>query len=168
MSDLRVVPAFPLIAEPGDLDRLTLLAETIYLEASGEPDDGKLGVGYVVVNRGEDVHAVILGKDRKAYDDSRPYEAWSCWNDNERVRAQARLATAAGPALEASWRAAAAALWRLLPDPTSGATFYLNVPLTLKIRDGTLPAWATDPTDPTRVDESKVLAVLGRHHFLKA
>ena len=162
------VPAFPLIGEPGDLDALTLLAETVFLEASGEPDDGKLGVAYVVVNRGDDIHAVVLGKDRVAYDDGRPYEAWSCWNDNERAKTTARLAAASGAALEASWRAAACALWRLVPDPSQGATFYLNVELTKKIRaGGTLPAWAADPSDATRVDESKVLAVIGRHHFLK-
>jgi hypothetical protein len=162
-----VVPSFPLIAEPGDLDRFTLLAETIYAEAEGEPDDGKLGVGYVIVNRGDDVHAVVLGKDRVAYGDGKPYEAWSCWNDAERARTAARLAAATGAMLEASWRAAASALWRLVPDPTHGATFYLNVPLTLKIRGGTLPPWAADPNDPRKVNERKVLAVHGRHHFLK-
>ena len=165
------VPRFPLIEEPGEWDELTLVVATTFLEAEGEPDDGKLAVAYVIENRRgatKTAHQVILGADGRAYEDGKPYEAWSCWNDNERVRARARLSAASDASREACWRAAAAARWRLLPDPTAGATMYLNVSLTLKIRGGTLPAWAAAPGQPATLDESRVLAVIGRHHFLKA
>lgn len=149
--------------DPGTWDDLTLLAATIFLEAEGEPDDGKLAVGWVVRNRADQreqtIRQVILGPDAAAYGDGKAFEAFSCWNDDYRPVAATRLA-GAGQAREASWRAAMAALWQLLPDPTNGSTFYLNIELTRKIRGGTLPEWAT-----------KALAkspgvVIGRHTFL--
>lgn len=166
---MRRVPPFPLLGEPGDWDRLTLLAGTIRLEAEGEPEAGQLGVGYVVMNRvifwKLDLHAVILGPDRRAYQDNKPFEPFSCWNSDYQPMAEARLA-GAGEAAESAWRAAAAALWHLLPDPTHGAIFYLNVDLTKRLRHGTLPDWAADPHDPTLVHANKVKVVLGRHTFL--
>lgn len=166
----RSVPQFPIMGEPGEWDRLTLLASTIFLEAEGEAQDGKLAVGYVVMNRirlwGQDLHHAILGSDRVAYGDERPFEVFSCFNDDYRARAMARLASATVEAVEPCWKAAAAALWGLVPDPVNGATFYLNLAVTLRIRGGTLPIWAADPTDNTKLNSAKVRAVLGRHTFL--
>lgn len=154
------VPRFPLTTPPEEWDDLSLLAGIIYLEAEGEPAEGKVGVGWVARNRADrwrkHLRAVLL----------QPAQ-FSCLNPEYRARAEARLASAAGEALEQSWRAAAGALWKLLPDPTDGATHYLNVEATKAGRkDGTLPAWAADPADPTRVNAAKVTAVLGRHTFL--
>ena len=167
-----MVPSFPLIAEPGDLDALTLWAESIFLEAESEPFLGKLGVGYALRTRCDEwkltPHAAILGPDGKAYGDGRPFEVLSCWNDDYRDRARARLAAANGPELEDAWRAAAAALWRLLPSPVADATHYLNVPLTLKIRGGTLPTWAAAPGHPDVLDLGKVREMIGKHTFLRA
>ena len=164
------VPEFSLIVGPDRWDDLGLVASTVYLEADGEPDEGKLAVAYVIVNRRDTWHLpvrhVILGPEGSAWADSKPHEAFSCWNDDYRPIAESRLAAAGQQ--ERCWWAAAAALWRMLPDPTHGATFYLNVPLTLKIRKGTLPTWAADPTDPTRPDPHKVAAVINRHTFLRA
>jgi hypothetical protein len=56
-----------------------------------------------------------------------------------------------------------------LADPVKGATMYLNVEETRRLRgDGTLPPWAADPTDATKVDARLVTAVIGRHTFLRA
>ncbi len=167
-----VVPPFPSLGEPGTWDELTLLAATTFLEAEGEPDEGKTAVAWTPINRvrswGLTLHHAILGPDRQAYDDGRPWEPYSCWNEDYRPRARARLAGATGPEVEACWRAAAGALWRLTSDPTGGACFYLNVEVTRRQRqDGRLPAWAADPQNPTQVDPSKVVARIGRHHFLK-
>jgi len=158
----RLIPAFPLLEEPGEWDVLTLVAATCFLEAEGEPDDGILGVAWVIRRRAIDWkagwHGAILGKDLQAYGDGRPFEAFSAWNDDYVAQARARLAAASEISAIPCWRAAAGALWDLLPDPVGGASFYLNVPLTRKIRKGgTLPAWFA---------ESKVTCTIGRHTFL--
>lgn len=166
----RIVPAFPLTPEPGTWSELELLAATIYLEAEGEPMEGKLGVGWVVRNRMDLWHQtlrrVILGADERAWDDGHAFEVFSAWNDDYRERGRARLSAADGPETEASWRAAAGAYWRLVPNPIGTATFYLNIDVTRKIRKGTLPDWAALASDKTKINAEKVTAVLGRHTFL--
>lgn len=159
----RLVPGFPLLEEPGDWDALTLVAATCFLEAEAEPDDGILGVAWVIRRRAIDWkaswHGAILGKDLRAYQDGRPFEAFSCWNDDYATRAKARLSAAPEAATTQCWRSAAGVLWDLLPDPVGGASFYLNVPLTKKIRpDHGLPAWYS---------EEKVTRLIGRHTFLR-
>ena len=166
-----VVPRFPLLEEPGEWDDLTLTVATVFLEAEGEPEDGQIAVGFVIGTRmrahGVTARQVILGPDGKAYGDGHPWEAFSCWGDDYKDRARARLAAAANAAW--AWKAAASGLFGLGPDPSKGSYFYLNVAVTKKGRgDGTLPAWAALPGDATKINETKVLAVLGRHHFLKA
>lgn len=167
-----LVPPFPLLGEPGAWDVLTLVAATIFLEAQDEPWEGLLGVGYVIRRRAVDWtlgwHGAVLGPDQRAYDDGRDFEPYSCWNSDYRGRALARLSTATPAMAEPSWKAGAAALWALLPDPVNGATFYLRLDATRTMRGGTLPAWAADPADVTQVDASKVTAVIGHHHFLRA
>lgn len=167
----RLVPPFPLIGDPGTWDALTLLASTVFLEGESEPCEGQLGIAYVVRRRALDWkqgwHGAILGGDHIAYEDNKPFEPFSCWGDDYRARAYARLSSISDAAANECWRAAAGAFWALLPDPTHGAAFYLNVSATLKLRNGSLPSWAADPTDPTRPDPAKVTTVIGRHHFLK-
>ena len=170
---MPVVPAFPITPEPGQWDELTLLAATIFLEAEGEPSEGKVGVGWVIRHRMDSwrqtLHAAILGPDGKAWGDGKAFEVFSCWNDDYQVRGAARLAAAGGAEAEQAWRAAAGAIWRLIADPVGGATYYLNVGVTKKIRKGgTLPTWAADPQDATKVNASKVAAVIGRHTFIRA
>lgn len=157
-----LVPVFPTALLPAMWDTLTLLAATIFLEAEGETDEGKLAVGWVIRNRAnggpQDPHRVMLS----------PYQ-FSCWNADYAKQAMTRLSHASGAIIAACWRAAVGSLWRLLPDPTSGATFYLNVESTKAARPNhDLPIWAADPADPTRVDLRKVTVVIGRHHFLRA
>lgn len=155
------VPAFPLLGDPGDWDELTLGAATVFLETEGEPWLGQLAVAHVIGNRmavdAKDAKAVILGPDRHAYDDGHAYEVFSCWNDDYRARAHARLAAAG--AIEWAWRAAAAGLWSLGDDPSRGAYFYLNEAATKAGRGGTLPSW---------FDEKRVTCRIGRHAFLRS
>ena len=166
-----LVPPFPLVGDPGTWPAIVLLAGTIVLESEGEPFEGMLGVGWVVRRRALDWkqgwHGAMLGGDLIAYDDAKPFEPFSCWGDDYRVRAHARLSSLNEVAATECWRAAAGAFWALLPDPTHGSAFYLNVPLTLRIRKGSLPTWAADPTDPTKPDSAKVTTVIGRHTFLR-
>ncbi len=159
---MNVVPAFPLLEEPGEWSELTLLAATVALEAESEPPEGQLAVAFVTMNRVRggwgSVHHVILGVDGHAYNDGRPFEAYSCWNDDYQAKARARLAALGSAAW--AWKPAAAALWGLTDDPSLGATFYLNPDLTRKIRpQHDLPSW---------FDARKVTAVIGRHTFVRA
>lgn len=166
---ILTVPSFPLLGEPGDWDVLTLVAATIFLESEGEPEDGIVGVAWVIRRRALDWkqgwHGAILGPDLSAYADARPFETISAWNNDYMVRAKARLASV----VDATpfWRAAAGVLWDLIPDPVGGASFYLNPEITLKIRKGTFPSWAADPANPKKLNEAKVTATIGRHLFLR-
>lgn len=167
------VPAFPPLSRPESWDDLTALAATIWLEAEGEPYDGQLGVGFVCVNRRDQwqlpLRQVLWGPEGRLYDDGKPYEPISCWNDAYRPMAESRLAAARPVQTAPCWQAAASALWRLVPDPTAGAVYYLNVALTKQVRpDGKLPAWAADPDNARALDARKVRAVIGRHSFLRA
>jgi spore germination cell wall hydrolase CwlJ-like protein len=156
-------PPFPIIGDPGTWPELTLLAGTILLESEGEPFDGQVGVGCVVMARvktwGLTIYQVLLGPEGKAYGEGKAFEPFSCWNDNYMIRARARLDTAPDAAMESAWKAAAIAFWGLAPDPTLGATFYLNEAATRRIREGTLPDW---------FKEERVTVRLGRHTFVKA
>ena len=158
---VKRVPSFPVIGAPETWSELMLLAATIFLEAEGEPAEGKNAVGWVVNwrvdRRRQSLHQVVLSKDEKAWSDK---EAFSCWLGENRRRAEARLVAADGAVSVVidCWRAAAGALWRLLPDPTDGADHYLNEEVTKKLREGTLPAW---------FDSEKVTAKIGNHTFLQ-
>lgn len=156
-----IVPRFPLLDEPGEWDELTLLAATVALEAQGEPPKGQVAVAWVAMNRvrgwSKTLHQVLLGPESRAYGDGKPYEPYSCWNDDYKQRAQARLSDMG--AFAPAWSAAASALWQLGEDPSKGATFYLNPDLTRKIRPKhDLPSW---------FDPEKVTVVIARHTFLK-
>ena len=154
------VPMFPLIQSPENWDELTLLAGTIFLEAEGEPDEGKVAVSWVIQNRAtgwkQPMGQVMLAK-----------EQFSCWNPDSRRHAETRLAASNEDIRERCWRAAAGAYWRLLTNPVPKALFYLNVDLVKRARsDGHLPSWAADPKDLTQVDQTKVVAIIGGHTFL--
>ena len=163
-------PLFPLIDDPGQWDDLTLTAGTILLEAEGESPEGQHAVGTVIRWRSEcwklTIRQVILGLEGQAYDDGKSFEAFSAWNDSYRPMAQARLSAASPTSREAAWKAAAIALWRLLPDPAPGALFYLNAEATLRIRGGTFPAWAADPSNRAKLNAAKIIAVINRHTFM--
>ena len=143
-------------------DDLTLVASTVYLEGAGEPEAGQLGVAWVIRNLMDrltrSARQVILGVDGVVDADGRAWEVFSCWNDDYRSQRTARLIAPDPVVWERCWRAAAGALWRMLPDPTDGATHYLNVELTRKIRPRhDLPSW---------YDEARVTVRIAQHTFL--
>lgn len=134
------------------LDDLTLMAGTILMEAGGESFDGKVAVAWVIMNR--DARAKHPGIDEIVW---APYQ-FSAWNTDAQARSHLQATMLSNPALwDECMKAAAAAIWRFIPDPTHGATMYLNPTLTKQIRGGTLPDW---------YDASKVTAVIGAHEFL--
>jgi len=126
-------------------DEIYLLVLTVVMEAGGEPIEGKLGVAYVIINRGDSIPDTIF----------RSYQ-FSCWNTDSPTRMN--LDIIPNLVLMEAYKAAVAAYFKLVDDPTKGATHYLNEEITRKMRGGTLPSW---------FDESKVTTRIGKHTFLK-
>ena len=131
--------------------QLFLLAATTAMEAEGEPYIGKLGVAYVVVNRArrrvpfKSISDVVLD----------PYD-FSAWNTIG--GRQLALDTISKEAWLDSEKAAHSAYYEIEKDPTHGATHYLNVPLTRKLRGGSLPKWLESLRRTTKI---------GLHTFYK-
>lgn len=136
------------------LDDLTLMAATILMEAGNQSFEGKVAVGWVIMNR--DAHTASAGIDDVVL---APWQ-FSAWNTDNKARASLQDVMQKQPALWSEcMKAAAAAMWQFVPDPTHGAVMYLNPVVTRKIRGGTLPDW---------YDAAKVTAVIGDHEFLRA
>ena len=97
---------------------LDWIAMTVWGEARGESFQGKLAVAYVICNRMTKAQtsacAVVL----------KPWQ-FSFWNtdDPSRHRMQPSFTNADW---RDSYKAAAAAYFATLPDPTKGSTSYLN------------------------------------------
>jgi len=115
------------------------------MEAGGEPYEGKLGVSFAIMNRGQSVIDTVL----------RSYQ-FSAWNTDSPTRQ--RIDDTPPLAFRECFKAACAAFFGLSPDPTKGATHYLNEEATRRQRGGKLPNWFV---------ETKVTARIGRHTFLK-
>lgn len=155
-----LLPPCPMELPPGTWPGLLLYAATVLLEAEGEPAEGQLAVAWVVRNRvdthghaGVDPEAELLRSVLLAP------QQFSCWNEEYAGLRRARLAGVDPRRWEDCWRAASAAWWRLAPDPTAGATHYLNPVLTRQIRPRhDLPRW---------YDATRVTVVIGRHEFLR-
>ena len=138
----------PVFTNLNDWPGLALYAATIFLEAEGETDEGKIAVAWVIRNRMDeykkDIHGIILMPKQ-----------FSCWNEDYEGLRKARLTSPKDRIVfEAGIR-------KLLQDPTDGSCHYLNIELTKKTRkDGTLPSWAAKALllDPG--------IKIGRHTFL--
>ena len=129
---------------------LFLLASTVALEAEGESYRGKLGVAYVIMNRVSEWNKSISDVVFDPYD-------FSVWNT--RGGRQLDLDVIGDTPWFDSEKAASSAYYKIEHDPTHGATHYLNVSLTKRIRrDGALPSWVTSLTQTVKI---------GRHTFFK-
>lgn len=126
-------------------DEIYFLALTVKQEAEGESSEGKLAVAYTIMNRGGSVIDTCL----------RAYQ-FSCWNTESPTRM--RIDDIPDSVWRACYRAACSAYFGLQPDPTNGATHYLNEELTQVSRGGTLPKWFY---------EMEVTVKIGLHTFLK-
>jgi spore germination cell wall hydrolase CwlJ-like protein len=129
-----------------DSEARDYLIRTLVFEASGETEIGKVAVAHVILNRarigkwGDTVKDVVM----------RPwqFEPWMTRRSEMEGLAQqdARYRDAA--------RIADAVLLGEVPDPTAGATHFLNPVIVRDRRGGTLPAWARREGLP-----------IGRHTF---
>lgn len=130
-------------------DEIYFLELTVEQEAGAEPFEGQLAVAYVVMNRVGASKASVIDTVLRSMQ-------FSCWNADSPTRQ--KIDDISDSVLEQCFKAAVAAYFKLLPDPTKGASHYLNEDATKKARGGSLPGW---------FDESKVTARIGRHTFLR-
>jgi len=130
-------------------DELYFLFLTVEQEAGWEPYEGQLAVAYVIMNRANFSKASVIDTVMRQMQ-------FSCWNAESPTRMN--IDTMPFEVMRSSYKAAAAAYFRLVDDPTNGASHYLNEEMARKLRGGDLPAW---------FDEKKITARIGRHTFLK-
>jgi N-acetylmuramoyl-L-alanine amidase len=135
-----------------------ILARTVYGEARGEGDMGKVAVAFVVCNRAEIAARYVAAAQRPhpLFGNGTPASAclvpwqFSCWNASdpncEKLRNLDVLSEDAAPSL----MAANAAISRTLEDPSLGATHYCVL--------GLDPYWSRGH-DP--------VAVIGHHKFFR-
>jgi hypothetical protein len=149
-----VVRPLPVPAGIGHRNEADVLARTLYGEARGEGQEGMAAVGHVVLNRvaavswwGRDVIGVC----------QKPWQ-FSCWNLNDRNRAELLRVSAAAPRFRLAQDTAGALLaaqatgGRARNDPTDGATHYYARRLIAK------PRWAQGRTP---------CAQIGGHDFFR-
>ena len=140
------LPELPRVISSYDPEDRDYLIRTIAFEAGEEPDEGKAAVAHVVLNRtktgrwGDTIKDVV----------TRPwqFEPWMT-----RRKEIGRLSPN-DPRYQDAARIADAVLSGELPDPTAGATHFLNPTIVRERRGGSLPSWARGEGQP-----------IGRHTF---
>jgi N-acetylmuramoyl-L-alanine amidase len=122
------------------------LIRTIAFEASGEPEEGKAAVAFVVLNRersgrwGDNIEEVVT--------EPWQFEPWMT------SRSEMEKLSRDDPRYESAESIADAVLSGQMPDPTAGATHFLNPVIVRQRRGGSLPSWARGDGKP-----------IGRHTF---
>jgi hypothetical protein len=122
------------------------LIRTIAFEASGETEIGKVAVAYVVLNRkksgrwGDNIKAVVTSPGQ--------FEPWMT------RRTAIEGLSPDDPRYQGAAIIADAVLTGQTPDPTAGATHFLNPVIVRVRRGGSLPSWASGKGQP-----------IGRHVF---
>ena len=131
--------------EPND-DERDYLIKTIAFEAPDESDEGKAAVAHVILNRkrngrwGDNIKDVV----------TRPWQ-FEPWMTR---RKEMEKLSPHDPRYQNAARIADAVLTGQMPDPTAGATHFLNPTVVRQRRDGSLPSWARGEGQP-----------IGRHTF---
>jgi hypothetical protein len=117
-----------------DSEERDYLIRTIAFEASGEPEEGKAAVAHVVLNRqrsgrwGDSIKEVVTHPWQFEPWMTRRGEMESLSPNDLRYQSAAQVADAV--------------LSGRTPDPTAGATHFLNPTIVRERRGGSLPAWA--------------------------
>ena len=129
-----------------DSEERDYLIRTMVFEASGEPEEGKAAVAHVILNRkklgkwGDNIKEVVTRAWQFEPWMTRRSEMENLSKDDPRYRKAARIADNVLSGQE--------------PDPTAGATHFLNPTIVRKLRGGSLPRWARGEGQP-----------IGRHTF---
>ena len=128
------------------VDERDYLIRTIAFEASDETEVGKVAVAYVVLNRkksgrwGDNIKAVVTSPGQ--------FEPWMT------RRREIEALSLNDPRYQSAAIIADAVLGGQTPDPTAGATHFLNPTIVWERRGGSLPLWASGDGLP-----------IGRHTF---
>jgi spore germination cell wall hydrolase CwlJ-like protein len=116
------------------VDERDYLIRTIAFEASDETEVGKVAVAYVVLNRmksgrwGDNIKAVVTHPGQ--------FEPWMV------RRRHIETLSVNDPRYRSAAIVADAVLSGRTPDPTAGATHFLNPTIVRERRGGSLPSWA--------------------------
>src|SRR5262245_60788749 len=116
------------------IDERDYLIRTIAFEASDETEVGKVAVAYVVLNRkksgrwGDNIQAVVTHPGQ--------FEPWMT------RRRDIETLSVNDPRYQSAAMIADAVLRGQRPDPTAGATHFLNPTIVRERRGGSLPSWA--------------------------
>lgn len=140
---------------PPTFQDFDILTRTLYGESRGEPYCGKVAVAWTIKNRANraDDFKRLHAKPHPLFGDGtvRMVCQWprqySCWNENDPMRA--KLIAAKTAQLAECLKAAYAVLQGEEPDPTNGALHYFNP-------DVASPSWANGLMP---------CAVIGAHRF---
>jgi cell wall hydrolase len=122
------------------------LIRTIAFEATNESDEGKAAVAYVILNRkssgrwGDNIKDVVTHPWQ--------FEPWMT------RRTEMEKLSSDDPRYQDAARIADAVLTGQMPDPTAGATHFLDPTIVRQRRGGSLPSWARGEGQP-----------IGRHTF---
>jgi spore germination cell wall hydrolase CwlJ-like protein len=122
------------------------LIRTIAFEAPDESDEGKAAVGHVILNRaksgrwGDSIKDVVTHPWQ--------FEPWMT------RRKEMEKLSPDDPRYQNAAQIADAVLSGQMPDPTAGATHFLNPTVVRQRRGGSLPSWARGEGQP-----------IGRHTF---
>jgi len=125
--DGQVIPHF-------DAEDRDYMIRTIVFEAAGEPDEGKIAVAYVILNRiksggwGGSIKDVVTSPWQ--------FEPWMTKRE-----AMEKLSPN-DPSYRDAAQIADGVLAGQMPDPTTGATYFLNPTVVRERRGGSLPSWA--------------------------
>ncbi len=131
-------------------DEKAVIRMTVKQEAADQPFLGKLGVAYVIVNR-------MKAANKTAFEICWAKWQFSCWLAPLSTVATFLKSQPANCNVEVV-NAVDQATSGSVPDPTNGATHYLNIRVTEQINDGHLPAWIEDMIHT---------ATIGDHDFYK-
>lgn len=121
------------VASFGAEDR-DYLVRTIVFEAGAESDEGKAAVAHVVLNRersgrwGNSIKQVVTARWQ--------FEPWMT------KRNEIEALSVTDPSYRDAAQIADAVLSGEIPDPTAGATHFLNPKIVRQRRGGSLPPWA--------------------------
>jgi len=140
------IPELDQAASNYDPKERDYLIRTIAFEAADEADEGKAAVAHVILNRkrsgrwGDNIKDVV----------TRPWQ-FEPWMTR---RTEMEKLSPDDPRFEDAARIADAVLTGQTPDPTAGATHFLNPTVVRQRRGGSLPLWARGEGQP-----------IGRHTF---
>ena len=140
------LPELPRVIASYDPEDRDYLIRTIAFEAGEESDEGKAAVAHVVLNRtktgrwGDTIKDVV----------TRPWQ-FEPWMTR---REEMEKLSSDDPRYQNAAQIADDVLTGQIPDPTAGATHFLNPTIVRKRRGGSLPEWARGAGQP-----------IGRHTF---